>query len=110
MAHLEQEFEILREELCQVQDLNKINVSTFPHSLFFPSMETPGHFPKSTHQPKIPLASSGLPSITSANFPNPVIQTPYVPNVTPNSPPVLRTTPKLSLPTQTCRVPAYPAT
>ncbi|MCE0481102.1 hypothetical protein HAX54_038513, partial [Datura stramonium] len=93
MAHLEQELEILREELHQVQDLTQLNVTTFPQWLLFPYFETPTlvHFPKSTHPPQIPLTNSGLPSVTHANLPNPVKQTPYVPNVIPNSPPVVRT-------------------
>ncbi|MCE5166322.1 hypothetical protein HAX54_017471 [Datura stramonium] len=40
ISNLEQELEILREELCQVRDLTKLNVTTFPHSLRFPSSET----------------------------------------------------------------------
>ncbi|MCD7448349.1 hypothetical protein HAX54_041084 [Datura stramonium] len=110
MAHLEQELEILREELRQVRDLTKLNVTTFPHSLHFPSFETPTpqYIPKSAHPPQIPLANSGLPSVTPANLPNPVKQTPYDPNVTPNSPPVVRTEPNLSLPTHAGTVPSYP--
>ncbi|MCD7465786.1 hypothetical protein HAX54_001944 [Datura stramonium] len=110
MAHLEQKLEILREELCQVRYLTKLNITTFPNSLCFPSLETlaPKHFSKSTHPPRIPLANSGLPSITLANMSNPVKQTPYVPNVTPSSPPVVRTAPNLSLPSQAGKMPAYP--
>ncbi|MCE5166178.1 hypothetical protein HAX54_015398 [Datura stramonium] len=110
MAHLEQELEILREELRQVRDLTKLNVTTFPHSLRFPSFETPApeHFPKSTHPPQIPLASSGLPSVTPPNLPNLVKQTPYVPNVKPNSPPMVKTAPNVSLPTQAGIMHVYP--
>ncbi|KAH0696114.1 hypothetical protein KY290_013475 [Solanum tuberosum] len=40
MAHMEQELKILREELCQVRDLAKLSVTTFP------TFKTPIYFPK----------------------------------------------------------------
>ncbi|KAG5599488.1 hypothetical protein H5410_030858 [Solanum commersonii] len=40
MAHMEQELEILREELHQVQDMAKLSTSTFP------TFKTPIYFPK----------------------------------------------------------------
>ncbi|MCE0482266.1 hypothetical protein HAX54_040849, partial [Datura stramonium] len=65
------------------------------------------HFPKSTHPPQISLDSFGPPSVTPTNFPNPVKQTPYVPNVKPNSPLAVRNVPNLSLPTQDGTMVAY---
>ncbi|MCE3214620.1 hypothetical protein HAX54_052900 [Datura stramonium] len=49
MDHLEEEYKELKEELCQVRDLTRLNVATFSHLLHFPSLETPNpeHFPKS---------------------------------------------------------------
>ncbi|MCD9643935.1 hypothetical protein HAX54_031827, partial [Datura stramonium] len=71
----------------------------------------PEHFPKSVCPPQIPLANSGLPSITPTNFPNPSKQTLYVPNCAngpPNSSPAVRTAPNLSLPNQASTMSAYP--
>ncbi|MCD7448024.1 hypothetical protein HAX54_037337 [Datura stramonium] len=88
MAHLEQELEILREELCQED------------------------FPKSTHPPQISLANLAYLQSLLVILPNAVKQTPYVPNYTnvpPYSPPEVRNAPNLSLPTQDGTMYSYQA-
>ncbi|KAH0773656.1 hypothetical protein KY290_010793 [Solanum tuberosum] len=50
MAHMEQELEILREELCQVRDLDKLLATTFP------TFKTPIYFTK------VDLPSAYLPN------------------------------------------------
>ncbi|XP_049375476.1 uncharacterized protein LOC125840547 [Solanum verrucosum] len=74
MAHMEQELEILREELCQVRDLAKLSATTFP------TFKMPIYFAK-------------------ADLPNQPEQTQRAPThgqVPPASPTALRTVPDLS--------------
>ncbi|KAG5595059.1 hypothetical protein H5410_036291 [Solanum commersonii] len=79
MAHMEQEHEILREEVCQVRDLAKLSATTFP------TFKTPIYFPKA--------------DLLSADLPNQPELTQHAPThgrVPPASPTAVRTVPDLS--------------
>ncbi|KAG5599843.1 hypothetical protein H5410_031213 [Solanum commersonii] len=79
MAHMEQELEILREELCQVRDLAKLSATTFP------TFKMPIYFPK------VDLPSADLP-----NHPEQTQHAPTRSRVPPASPTPVRTVTDLS--------------
>ncbi|KAG5599949.1 hypothetical protein H5410_031319 [Solanum commersonii] len=79
MTRMEQELEILREELCQVQDLAKLSATTFP------TFKTPIYFPK-----------EGLPSADLPNQPELTQHAPTHSRVPPTSPTKVKSIPDLS--------------
>ncbi|XP_055803394.1 uncharacterized protein LOC129872427 [Solanum dulcamara] len=86
MAHMAQELEILREELCQVRDLAKLSATTFP------SFKMPSYFPR-----------ADLPPADSPNMPKRAPVHGQAPLAHPSA---IRTTP--DLPTQDPVTPTYP--
>ncbi|XP_049394760.1 uncharacterized protein LOC125859066 [Solanum stenotomum] len=85
MAHMQQELEILREELCQVRDLTKLSATTFPTfkmPIYFPKDDLPADLPNQPEQTQHALAHGRVPPASLT----PVRTIPDLPNCDPTIP------------------------
>nr|XP_016442431.1 PREDICTED: uncharacterized protein LOC107767846 [Nicotiana tabacum] len=87
VAKMAQEMESLREEVSQIRELAYLAMTTLPHPLRFPSLDSlPHHSPSISRQNNnIPTSiptTQVIPLVTPASPPNPLIHTLYIPQYT----------------------------